>query len=218
MKKSKDTAGRRLFDFDGNFYTYTGKIFDLIVVSVYWLLGCIPVITIGASFCALYAAVTKSVRHDRDSISKQFWHAYKQNLLPSIPLTLIYGGVIFAMLLNIGILDAKTDSLWGLFFIVLYAFTIVFFIVSACYVFPALSRFAMPTGWLVKLSFYMAVRHLPISILLFLLFAVSYLALLNQMALFLLIPGIVSFVASAMIEPLLERHVPKEENAGDGQN
>ncbi len=211
MKKSKDTAGRRLFDFDGNFYTYTGKIFDLIVVSVYWLLGCIPVITIGASFSALYAAVTKSVRHDRDSISKQFWHAYKQNLLPSIPLTLIYGGVIFAMLLNIGILDAKTDSLWGLFFIVLYAFTIVFFIVSACYVFPALSRFAMPTGWLVKLSFYMAVRHLPISILLFLLFAVSYLALLYQMALFLLIPGIVSFAASAMIEPLLERHVPKEE-------
>ena len=215
MKKSKDTAGRRLFDFDGNFYTYTGKIFDLIVVSVYWLLGCIPVITIGASFCALYAAVTKSVRHDRDSISKQFWHAYKQNLLPSIPLTLIYGGVIFAMLLNIGILDAKTDSLWGLFFIVLYAFTIVFFFVSACYVFPALSRFAMPTGWLVKLSFYMAVRHLPISILLFLLFAVSYLALLYQMALFLLIPGIVSFAASAMIEPLLERHVPKEEKTGE---
>lgn len=215
MKKSKDTAGRRLFDFDGNFYTYTGKIFDLIVVSVYWLLGCIPVITIGASFSALYAAVTKSVRHDRDSISKQFWHAYKQNLLPSIPLTLIYGGVIFAMLLNIGILDAKTDSLWGLFFIVLYAFTIVFFIVSACYVFPALSRFAMPTGWLVKLSFYMAVRHLPISILLFLLFAVSYLALLYQMALFLLIPGIVSFAASAMIEPLLERHVPKEEKTGE---
>lgn len=215
MKKSKDTAGRRLFDFDGNFYTYTGKIFDLIVVSVYWLLGCLPVITIGASFSALYAAVTKSVRHDRDSISKQFWHAYKQNLLPSIPLTLIYGGVIFAMLLNIGILDAKTDSLWGLFFIVLYAFTIVFFIVSACYVFPALSRFAMPTGWLVKLSFYMAVRHLPISILLFLLFAVSYLALLYQMALFLLIPGIVSFVASAMIEPLLERHVPKEEKTGE---
>ena len=215
MKKSKDTAGRRLFDFDGNFYTYTGKIFDLIVVSVYWLLGCLPVITIGASFSALYAAVTKSVRHDRDSISKQFWHAYKQNLLPSIPLTLIYGGVIFAMLLNIGILDAKTDSLWGLFFIVLYVFTIVFFIVSACYVFPALSRFAMPTGWLVKLSFYMAVRHLPISILLFLLFAVSYLALLYQMALFLLIPGIVSFVASAMIEPLLERHVPKEEKTGE---
>lgn len=215
MKKSKDTAGRRLFDFDGNFYTYTGKIFDLIVVSVYWLLGCLPVITIGASFSALYAAVTKSVRHDRDSISKQFWHAYKQNLLPSIPLTLIYGGVIFAMLLNIGILDAKTDSLWGLFFIVLYAFTIVFFIVSACYVFPALSRFAMPTGWLVKLSFYMAVRHLPISILLFLLFAVSYLALLYQMALFLLIPGIVSFAASAMIEPLLERHVPKEEKTGE---
>ena len=103
MKKSKENSGKKMFAYDGNFYTYTGKIFDLLVVSVYWLLGCIPVVTIGASFSALYAAVTKSVRYDRDTISSQFWKAYKQNLIPSIPLTLIYGGVIFIMLLNIGI-------------------------------------------------------------------------------------------------------------------
>ena len=210
MKKSKENSGKKMFAYDGNFYTYTGKIFDLLVVSVYWLLGCIPVVTIGASFSALYAAVTKSVRYDRDTISSQFWKAYKQNLIPSIPLTLIYGGVIFIMLLNIGILDAKTDSLWGLFFIVLYALTILFFVISACYVFPALSRFAMPAGWFVNLSFYMTVRHLPISILLFAMFAVSYLALLNQPAFFLIIPGAVTWVASSMIEPLLDRHMPKE--------
>ena len=92
MKKSKENSGKKMFAYDGNFYTYTGKIFDLLVVSVYWLLGCIPVVTIGASFSALYAAVTKSVRYDRDTISSQFWKAYKQNLIPSIPLTLIYGG------------------------------------------------------------------------------------------------------------------------------
>ena len=130
MKKENKAFGKKMFDFDGNFYTYTGKIFDLMVVSVYWLIGCIPVITIGASFSALYAAVTKSVRHDRDTISRQFWHTYKQNLLSSIPLTLIYGGVLFVMFLNIGILNAKLRNLFGLFFMVLYALVIVFFIIA----------------------------------------------------------------------------------------
>ena len=86
MKNVKGNTEKKLFGFEGGFYTYTGKIFDLIVVSIYGLLGCLPVITIGASFCALYAAVAKSVRQDRGSISGQFWHAYRRNLLPSIPL------------------------------------------------------------------------------------------------------------------------------------
>lgn len=215
MKKAGQSSERRMFDFDGNFYTYTGKIFDVILVSIYWLIGCIPVITIGASFSALYAAVTKSVRHDRDSVSRQFWHAYRQNLIPSIPLTLIYVGVIFLMFLNIGILDAKLRNMFGIFFIVLYALVIVFFIIAACYVFPALSRFAMPSGWFIKLSFYMTVKHLPISIVLFAVFAVSYVALLAKPTLFMVIPGAVSCMASYMIEPLLDRHMPKEENVSD---
>lgn len=217
MKKTSQSSAKKIFEFDGNFYTYTGKIFDLMLVSIYWLIGCIPVITIGASFSALYAAVTKSVRHDRDSVSRQFWHAYKQNLVSSIPLTLIYGGVIFLMFLNIGILNAKLRSLFGLFFIVLYVLVIIFFIVAACYVFPALSRFAMPSGWFVKLSFYMTVKHLPISLVLLAMFAASYLALLARPALFLVIPGVVSCVASYIIDPLLDRHMPEEKNAS-GQN
>lgn len=215
MKNVKGNTEKKLFGFEGGFYTYTGKIFDLIVVSIYWLLGCLPVITIGASFCALYAAVEKSVRQDRGSISGQFWHAYRRNLLPSIPLTLIYGGVMFVMLLNIGILGAETDSLWGLFFMVLYALTFVFFLVSACYAFPALSRFDMPAGWFVKLSFYMTVRHLPVSLLLLALFAVSYLALLNQPALFLLVPGVVSCLSSVLLEPLLDLYMPREEEKAE---
>lgn len=215
MSKENRSFGKKMFEFDGNFYTYTGKIFDLLLVSAYWLLGCLPVVTIGASFAALYAAVTKSVRGDRESVSRQFWHAYKQNLISSIPLTLIYGGVIFILLLNIGILSKKTSGLFGLFFIVLYALAIVFFIIAACYVFPALSRFDMPSGWFVKLSFYMTVKHLPISLILLAMFAASYLALLARPALFLVIPGVVCCVSSYMIDPLLDKHMPGEEQISE---
>lgn len=213
MKNRDSSYGKGIFQFDGDFYTYAGKIFDLALVSIYWLMGCLPIITIGASFCALYAAVTKSVRQDRGSISAQFWHAYKKNLVPSIPLTLIYGAVLFILLLNIGILRAKTSGLSGLFFMMLYAFLILIFIVSACYAFPALSRFKMPSGWFVKLSFYMTVKHLPLSFILLVMLAGSYMALLAQPALFLILPGAVSCVSSCILEPLLNQHMPEEEDA-----
>ena len=198
-----------MFQFDGNFYTWTGKIFDLILVSIYWLIGSVPIITIGASFAAMYAAVTRSVREDRGSVTSRFWSAYRKNLLPSIPLTLIYGGVLFLLLLNIGILRAKTTGLFGLFFMVLYFAVLVLFVISACYAFPALSRFDMPYGWFVKLSFYMTFRHLPISLILLAMFAAAYFALLAKPAFFIVIPGIVSCVSSTMLEPLLDKHMPE---------
>lgn len=50
---------RQAFEFDGNFYTLTAKCFDLMALSLYWLAGCLPVVTAGASFSALYAAVSR---------------------------------------------------------------------------------------------------------------------------------------------------------------
>ena len=40
---------RQAFEFDGNFYTLTAKCFDLMALSLYWLAGCLPVVTAGAS-------------------------------------------------------------------------------------------------------------------------------------------------------------------------
>lgn len=207
MSKRKRSI-RDFFEFEGDFYTYTGKIFDMVLVSIYWFLGCIPIVTIGASFAALHRSVTKSIRQDRETITKQFWKSYKQNLIPSLGLTTAYGMVLFLLLLNIGILRAKMQGLVGLFFMTLYVIVGIFVIVCACYGFPALSRFDMPVGWIIKLSGYMTVRHLPISLLLLAMTAAAYLAIFVKPLLVMIIPGVFATVASPIIEPLLERHMP----------
>ena len=66
--------------------------------------------------------------------------------------------------------------------------------------------------------FYMSVRHLPISLLLLTMVGGSYLALLSQPALFLVVPGVVTWAASAMIEPLLVRHMPKDAEASERED
>lgn len=176
---------RQAFEFDGNFYTLTAKCFDLMALSLYWLAGCLPVVTAGASFSALYAAVSRSVRQDVGAVSQKFWTAYRRDLKASIPLWLLALGALAVLVL----------------------------LTAACYAFPALSRFDMPVGWIVKLSFYLTFRRLPVSLLVLMLLAVSYLALLRAPMLFLIVPGMSALVSSFLIDPLLDRHMPREDAA-----
>ena len=199
MKKQKSRAGKKYFGYDGTFYTVTGKIFDIIAISLYWLVGCIPLITIGSAFSAMYATVTKVIRADQSSAMLEFWRVYRRDIKAAIPLWLLYAGLLFLLLLNFGIVRSNAAGLVGLFFLVLYAIVILLVLLSACYAFALLSRFDMPVGWQIKMSFYMTVRYLPRSLFLLILFV-------------LLVPALGSWLSSFLIEPALERHMPQEKN------
>lgn len=202
---------KQAFGFDGNYYTLTGKCFDLMAISLFWVMGCLPVVTAGASFSAMYAAASRSVRQDVGTVTTKFWGAFRRDLKASIPLWLIFGGALLALLLNIGILMEKASGPVGVFFVLFYALAILILLTAACYAFPALSRFDMPVGWIIKLSFYLTFRHLPVSLLLLVLFGLSYLVLLRVPMLFLLVPGTSALVSTFLIDPLLDKHMPKEE-------
>lgn len=211
MKKRRDETSHGMFGYTGAFYTYTGKIFDLMVVSVLWVLGCLPIITAGASCSALYAAVSRSVRRDTGTAAAQFWKAYRRDLRASLPIWICYGMAAFIFLLNIGIIRSHADGLTGLFFMMLYGFLTLLLIMAGCYAFPALSRFDMPAGWIIKLSFYLLVRHFPTSLLLLALFAGAYVLILWKITLVIIVPGTVALFASFLIDPILERHMPEGE-------
>lgn len=211
MKERRGGGLRDIFEFEGSFYTYTGKIFDLIVVSVLWVLGSLPVVTFGASCSALYAAVSRSVRRDTGTAVTQFWRSYRRDLRSSLPVWMCFGAAIFVLLLNFGIVRGRTEGLTSLFFMMFYGFLTLLLIMACCYAFPALSRFDMPGGWIVKLSFYLLVRHLPVSLMLLALFAGAYLLILWKVMLVVIVPGVAALLASFLIDPILDRHMPDGE-------
>lgn len=209
MKKQNRWTG--FFGYDGGFSYYTGKLFDMMAVSLFWLMGSLFIITAGASFSALYAAASRSIRQDGGSFSTQFLKSYRQNLKTGIPLWLIFLGVIFLLLLNMGILLKKMNTTFGWFFIVLYGAVILIAIMAASYAFPALSRFEMPAPWFLKLSLYLTFRHIGVSLMLLLIFAASYLLLLWQPMLVVIVPGAANVLISKRIDPILDQHMPKKE-------
>lgn len=208
MKERRGGGLGDIFEFEGSFYTYTGKIFDLVVVSVLWVLGSLPVVTFGASCSALYAAVSRSVRQDAGTVTARFWKTYRRDLRSSLPIWIGYGAAIFVLLLNLGIVRSRMEGSTGLFFMMFYGFLSILLIIACCYAFPALSRFDMSAGWIIKLSFYLLVRHFPVSLLLLAVFAGAYLLILWKLMLVVIVPGVAVLLASFLIDPILDRHMP----------
>lgn len=201
---------RGMFEYGGSFYHYTGKICDILILSVLWLLGSLPIVTIGASFSALYASASRSIRNNIGSVAGEYWKSYRRELKGATPLWLIFAGAILLLLWNMGIIWNIAAGLPRLFFFMLYGVILALTITAMCYAFPAISRFDMPFGWFVKLAFYMTFRNLHISIITLLLVAVGYVMVLSRPWMVIFMPGLLATVISSMIDPALARHEPKE--------
>lgn len=70
---------KRIFDMDSPLMNALMKIGDCICLSVLWLVFSLPIVTIGASSTALYAAVHRCLRRNEAGILKNFWNAFQEN-------------------------------------------------------------------------------------------------------------------------------------------
>ena len=71
-------------------YKTSQMVGDVVIISVLFLLFCIPVITIGPSITALYYTVYRKYQKKSDSLSKDFIRSFKDNLKNGIAINLIY--------------------------------------------------------------------------------------------------------------------------------
>lgn len=209
MKKEK--RERNIFGFGGSFVSACDKLFDIMALGFLWFLCSLPIITIGASTTALYYTMVKCIKNNNSYISKEFFHSFFMNLRQGVILWVLIVAATLAMHLNIGILMKETDGYVGLFFICVYAVVSLYILAMGCYIFPALSRYDMSCGWLVKLSIYMVVRYFGTTLALFLvLFCAGALVWKFPMAMF-FVPGPMAFVMSDFLEGVLKKHEPKDD-------
>lgn len=212
MKKEKN-----IFGFGGSFVSVCDKVFDVMVLGFLWILCSLPVLTIGASSTALYYAMVKCVKNNDGYAVREFFHSFKVNLVPATITWVILAAATLAMHLNIGILMKETDGYVGLFFICVYAAVSVYLLLMACYAFPALSRFDMSVGWILKISMYMGVRYLLTSLALLLILVCFGIFIWKIPMLMFLVPGPIVFLMSEFLERVLKKHEPKTEELEESQ-
>lgn len=98
-----------LFDYDSKLFQLLLRVSDVVALSLLWLLCSLPILTLGASTSALYYTAMKLVRQRGDSAISMFFHAFKENLRASLPVTLILLAVGYALVVDYSLLAEK----WG---------------------------------------------------------------------------------------------------------
>ena len=67
------------FNLDNPIWRFMGKVLDLMVLTVLWVVTRVPVFTIGASTTALYYAGMKLAKDQEGYVVKDFFHSFREN-------------------------------------------------------------------------------------------------------------------------------------------
>ena len=167
----------RFFRFDSPLMIGLGKIMDFILLSVLWILCCIPVITIVPSTVALYYVMLKMARKEEVRPVAGFFHALKDNLKQGSILTLIFTAAGILLFLDYRIMTMQTEAIGSVLRAVFLLLTILAAAVML-YTFPLQARFSNSVFRTLKNAMLLALVKLPNTILLLLLHSIPTWAIL----------------------------------------
>lgn len=165
-----------MFKLDSPLMNFLNKLADIMILGIVFMIACIPVITVGASFTAAYYMGFKMVKNEETYIVKGFFKAFKENFKQATALwifvlvimlvmaadyqIILYSGLAFASWIRIAMVSVTLIAALG-----------------AVFLFPLQARFQNTVKHTIKNAFLMALSHLPSAFLLILIYAVPYLIL-----------------------------------------
>lgn len=152
-----------LFNMDNAFFRALGKLADLMILNILFIIFSLPIVTIGASWTAMYYVTLKLAENEEGYIIRSFWKSFKQNFKQATVIWLIMLLIGIILVLDLLIMRNASGTVTDVFRIIITATMIVYFIVLT-YVFPVLARFYNSIRGTVKNAFIIAVANLPRTI------------------------------------------------------
>lgn len=207
---------KSFFNPDNFIFKWCVTVLDIVVLSLMWLVFCIPIVTIGPATAALYYSAVKCIRFKEAGTYKNFFESFRTNLRMGAGFSLVFlvlaVGMYFIYLAIVGTLpltEALTVPIvWGFLF-----FCVFLISVFLCGVI-LLSRFGYTFSKLLSDSFRIGFGHLP-RVYLSGLIAVA--ALLLSIKFFyyqvwFATPCLSILLISRLTEPILRKYTPDIEN------
>lgn len=199
---------RKFLNPDNALMVTMAQITDCIFLSLFWLLGCIPVVTMGASFAALYDATYRGFRQGDKHCWNRFGQVYRENwkasILPTVVFLLVFAGLgrVLIALWN----SAVAGSLsWMGFSGAAFVGVLALGILSV--LFPMLSRFDNSFPVLLKNTIFLGLANLPRTLVLGILNAAAFLLCAAYILPLFFLPSLAALIGSLLIEPMFKPYM-----------
>lgn len=191
---------------------------QIILVTILWLICCVPVITMAGATSSFYYASIKSIRKGRGYPWQEFFRSFLRTMLQGIIITLLF------IIIGAGIFFGREaagemQSIAGIYLLLFYDALAVLLLGIFFFCCINLSRFYMKTGKLLRFSLLMSLRHLPELLVVSAVLLFTGYAYVNfNIPLFsmLVIPGIIMYLLTFLIEPILKKYMLPDKNEESG--
>ncbi|HKM03482.1 MAG TPA: YesL family protein [Lachnospiraceae bacterium] len=213
IKEEKEDIMGGAFNLDGGIMRFLGVISDICIISMMWLIGCIPVVTVGASSTAAYYAFIKVVHRKTGYLHKEFWRSFKMNFKDATILTIIYELIGGILIYNIYLtyLSLEVEYMVEKFYLLFFYVVILMLLFGVMiYTYPALSRFAMKRFQLVRYAVQVMFCHMPSTLLMLTIFIITLYGMVVFPAGVLFMPGICIYLYCIIMERILRKYMTKE--------
>ena len=209
----------RLFNMDNKFFTFMGRVADLIILNLLCMLCCIPIVTAGASTTAMFYVTLKMVRNEESYIVRGFFKSFKENLKQGIVIHLIMLVVGLLLYFDITVTRGVGSSTGKVLMCIFFAICLLYLMIYI-YIYPLLSKFYNTIKKTFTNAFLMSIRHLPYTLLMILISALPIAVLFIPeariqsfllMILFLMGFSTIAYINSHFFVKIFDNYIPKEE-------
>ncbi len=179
------------FRYNNPLIAFLVKIANMMIVSFYWVVCCIPVVTIMPATAALWHSVNKVVFGSGSGLTRDFFRSFKAAWRPGWALSLLVAAM--GGLLYLGIHSAL--QLWrsGVFGAIYMAVGVLIALVllpMVIYIGPVLAKFEGSMNMVLRLSLYLSSKKLLQSIWFVILLALAVAAVDFFPLLLLIVPAL----------------------------
>lgn len=210
-----------LFDLNNPLMRGMAKVADLIILNFFFMLCCIPIVTIGPALSALHYVAMKLVRNEEGGIVKDFFHSFKMNLRQGIVIHILFLAVACVLVVDIWFALYSVSDHGAMTYILFAgaAFLAVITVMTLLYVYPVLAKFDNTVKETLKISLVLAVRHWPTTLVLAVLtaFPVWFMTVPNEAVIgFLFLMLILGFAALALaqaffLRKVFDKYIPEQQ-------
>lgn len=191
------------------------RILDLVVISMVFMITCIPVVTIGCALTSLYYTIVKSIVHEEGHIIRNYFHGFYMNWKQGLVLGIICDVLLAVFIGNLAVIILLGLGNIGIIFGAIFIAILLLVFVMMAYCFPILARFEVTLSGLLQTGFQLLLQYGKVSfqvlVMEMLLFLGIAAGLFSMPVLLIFLPGMIIYAQSKLLEPILMQYMQKEE-------
>ena len=152
------------FVIDSPVMRFLGRIGDIIILNLIFVVTALPVITVGTALSALYTVAMKLARGEDPSVLREYMRAFRRNMKPATICWLIMAAAGALIFLDFRLVGAFGGALYTVVRLLL-AMIFGVWMLTFLYLFPYIARFENTVFHSVKNALFLSAAHLPSTVM-----------------------------------------------------